>query len=142
MKKPKWKLEWNDGMSVGIPEIDEDHKRFILLINELNRSITERMKATEIKKRLQDVIEDANQHFEQEEIFFRERQYPNAEGHAISHNIVKNTLKRIQDSFMPYGLDAEWVDAALVIKQILVNHILTEDMQYADFFAKIKAKRQ
>lgn len=129
-------------MSVGIPEIDEDHKRFILLINELNRSITERMKATEIKKRLQDVIEDANQHFEQEEIFFRERQYPNAEGHAISHNIVKNTLKRIQDSFMPYGLDAEWVDAALVIKQILVNHILTEDMQYADFFAKIKAKRQ
>lgn len=142
MKKPQWKLEWNDGMSVGIPEIDEDHKRFIFLINELNLSITERMKATEIKKRLQDVIEDANQHFEQEEKFFRERQYPNAEGHAISHNIVKNTLKRIQDSFMPYGLDAEWVDAALVIKQILINHILTEDMQYADFFATIKAKRQ
>ncbi len=47
-------------MSVGIPEIDEDHKRFISLIDELNLSITERMKATEIKKRLQHVIEDAN----------------------------------------------------------------------------------
>ena len=140
MKKPKWNLEWNDGMSVGIPEIDEDHKRFILLIDELNLSITERMKATEIKRRLQHVIEDANQHFEQEEKFFREWGYPNAEGHASSHNNVRNTLKKIQDSFIPYGLEAEWLDAALIIKQILISHILTEDMQYADYFKSIKSK--
>ena len=81
MKKPQWNLEWNDGMSVGIPEIDEDHKRFISLIDELNHSITEKMKATEIQRRLQHVIEDANRHFEQEEKFFREQRYPNAEGH-------------------------------------------------------------
>ena len=138
MKKPKWNLEWNDGMSVGIPEIDEDHKRFISLIDELNLSIAERMKATEIKRRLQHVIEDANQHFEQEEKFFRERQYPNAEIHARSHNNVRNTLKKIQESFMPYGLEAEWLDAALVIKQILISHILTEDMQYANYFKSLK----
>jgi hemerythrin-like metal-binding protein len=140
MKKPKWGLEWSDEMSVGIPEIDEDHKRFISLIDELNHSITERMKATEIKKRLQHVIEDANQHFRQEEKFFRERLYPNAEGHARSHNNIRNTLKQIEDSFIPYGLEAEWLDAALIIKQILINHIITEDMQYADYFKSIKPK--
>jgi hemerythrin len=138
MKKPKWNLEWNDGMSVGIPEIDADHKRFISLIDELNLSITERMKATEIHKRLQHVIEDTNQHFAQEEKFFRERGYPNAEGHARSHNNIKNTLKKIQDSFIPYGLEAEWLDAALIIKQILISHILNEDMQYANYFNSIK----
>ena len=134
MKKSQWNLEWNEGMSVGIPEIDEDHKRFISLIDELNRSITERMKASEIKSRLQHVIEDADRHFEQEEIFFRERQYPNAEGHVRSHNNVRSTLKSIQNSFMPYGLEAEWLDAALVIKQILISHIINEDMQYAEYF--------
>jgi hemerythrin len=138
MKKPKWSLEWSDGMSVGIPEIDEDHKRFILLIDELNLSITERMKATEIKKRLQHVIEDADRHFKQEEKFFREQHYPNAEGHAISHNNVRRTLQKIQDSFIPYGLEAEWLDAALIIKQILISHILNEDMQYANYFKSIK----
>ena len=138
MKKPKWSLEWNDGMSVGIPEIDEDHKRFILLIDELNHSITERKSSTEIQRRLQHVIEDANRHFEQEEKFFRDRQYPNVEGHVRSHNNVRNTLKKIQDSFIPYGLEAEWLDAALVIKQILITHILTEDMQYADYFKSHK----
>jgi hemerythrin-like metal-binding protein len=140
MKKPKWNLEWDDGMSVGIPEIDEDHKRFISLIDELNLAITERMRAAEINRRLLHVIEDANQHFEREEKFFRERQYPNAEGHARSHNNVRNTLKKIQDSFMPYGLEAEWLDAALMIKQILINHIVNEDMQYANYFKSIKAK--
>ena len=140
MKKPKWNLEWDDGMSVGIPEIDEDHKRFISLIDELNLAITERMRAAEINRRLLHVIEDTNQHFEREENFFRERQYPNAEGHARSHNNVRNTLKKIQDSFMPYGLEAEWLDAALMIKQILINHILNEDMQYATYFKSIKAK--
>lgn len=140
MKKPKWDLEWDDGMSVGIPEIDEDHKRFISLIDELNLAITERMRAAEINRRLLHVIEDANQHFEREENFFRERQYPNAESHARSHNNVRNTLKKIQDSFMPYGLEAEWLDAALMIKQILINHIVNEDMQYANYFKSIKAK--
>jgi len=74
MKNQKWNLEWNDGMSVGIPEIDADHKRFISLVDELNISITERMKASEIKKRLQHVIRDANRQFQQKKKIFQERQ--------------------------------------------------------------------
>jgi len=142
MKNPKWSIEWNEGMSVGIPEIDADHKRFISLIDELNHSITTRMNATGINRRLQRVIEDANRHFEQEEKLFQERQYPNAAGHLRSHNNIRNTLKSIQDSFIPYGLEAEWLDAAQVIKQILINHLLAEDMQYADYFESIKTKSQ
>lgn len=140
MKKPKWSLEWNDEMSVGIPEIDGDHKRFISLINGLNLSITERMRASEIKKRLQLIVEDAERHFEQEENFFREWQYPDTGGHAHSHSQILDSLKTIQDSFMPYGLEAEWLDAALIIKAILIRHILTEDMQYANYFKSPEQK--
>lgn len=127
-------------MSVGILEIDEDHKHFISLIDDLNRSIAERMKASEIRKRLFLIIEDTDRHFEQEERFLRERQYPNAEGHSRSHQNVRNTLSRIQDSFTPYGLEAEWLDAALIIKQILISHIVNEDMQYAAYFKSQKPK--
>jgi hypothetical protein len=51
-------------------------------------------------------------------------------------------LKNVQDSFLPYGLDAEWMDAAQAIKQILISHLLTEDMQYAIYFESINTKRQ
>ena len=37
-----WSFEWTDAMSVGIPEIDEDHKRFIALVDAFNESIAER----------------------------------------------------------------------------------------------------
>jgi hemerythrin len=38
VKPPIWKIEWNDEMILGIPEIDEEHKRFASLINDFNRS--------------------------------------------------------------------------------------------------------
>jgi hemerythrin-like metal-binding protein len=129
MTKPKWDLDWNEGMSVGIPEIDANHQRFIALINELDRSHSERIKTTEIHKRLQLVIDDTKLHFENEEKFFQEWRYPNADVHASSHKLVLKILKRIQDSFMPFGPEAEWPDAALKIQNILISHILAEDMQ-------------
>jgi hemerythrin len=133
MKKAKWNLEWNEGMSVGIREIDADHQRFFSLLNELNRSITERMKSAEIQQRLQLVIDDTERHFEQEEKFLQEWRYPNAKVHASSHKLVLKILKNIQNSFIPYGLEAEWLDVALKIKNILLSHIIAEDMQCKSF---------
>lgn len=133
MKRLRWKLEWTAGMSVGIPEIDNDHKQFILLINALNRSIAERMGPVEIEKRLQLIVEDTQRHFESEERCLREWQYPDAGGHARTHANILQSLQKIMESFMPFGLEAEWTDAALAIKEILISHILTEDMKYAHY---------
>ena len=133
MKKPTWKIEWNEGMSVGIPEIDADHKQFMFLINELNRSITEGMQPAEIKGRLQLIVDDAGRHFKQEEELFMEWRYPGAADHAHIHTQALKALQDIQDKFIPYGSDSEWVDAGLMIKSILLSHILTEDMKYAGF---------
>jgi hemerythrin len=38
--------------------------------------------------------------------------------------------------FEPYGHDSGWIDAGLKIKEILVSHILNEDMRYAEFYRK------
>jgi hemerythrin-like metal-binding protein len=134
MKRPTWTISWNDGMSVGIPEIDEDHKRFILLINELNRSITDRKEPAEIKERLQFIIDDAEQHFAHEEMLFKEWRYPDIDRHASQHAQALKELKEIKVNFIPYGLDSAWIDAGLKIKGILINHIIKEDMKYAEFY--------
>ncbi len=133
MKRPTWNLEWNDGMSVGIPDIDEDHKRFILLINGLNRSMMDRMTPVEIKKRLQQIVDDAAQHFDKEEKLFKEWRYPDVDNHASMHAQTLKTLQTIMADFIPYGADSGWIDAGLKIKNILTNHIQT-DMKYADFY--------
>jgi hemerythrin-like metal-binding protein len=121
-------------MSVGIPEIDEDHQNFIVLINDLNRSISDRMTPVEIIKRLEIIIDDTTRHFDQEEKLFFEWKYPDVSGHAHIHSSILASLQILKKKFIPYGQDSGWVDAGVQIKKILLDHILKEDMKYADYY--------
>ncbi len=129
-----WRLEWSQELSVHNPEIDAEHKHFIELINALNEAIAERMSLSEVRKRMQDVLNDAVAHFDHEEILFIEWDYPEAEQHAREHAaaaaIFAAIMKRIERSEQDY----EWVEAGLQVKQLLVAHLLNEDMKYRDYW--------
>lgn len=129
-----WKMEWNAGMSVGIPEIDHDHKRFIFLVNDLNRSIVARWSLSGIKQRLQFIIEDAEQHFSHEEMLLLEWKYPDLESHAMRHEQIMQELHSVRENSISYGLELEWIEVGLKIKGILIDHIVIDDMKYAEFY--------
>ncbi len=135
-----WNIEWNDGLSVGIPEIDADHQRFILRVDELNQAIAARMDVDDIKKRLLPIIDDAVQHFAHEERLFKDWKYPDVDDHANKHAWVIKMLKtfiRTTDTRTPLP---EWVEIGRAIKQTLIAHILIDDMKYAKFYRKNVAK--
>ena len=136
MQPRTWKIEWDDGMSVGIPEIDADHKRFISMLNGCNQAIASRMELSEIKSRLQLLIDDADQHFVREEKLFKEWQYPDTESHASRHKDALKALQEIRGKFMNYDFESEWIEMGFAVKDILITHILMEDMKYADFYRK------
>jgi hemerythrin-like metal-binding protein len=136
MESHIWKIEWNDGMSVGIPEVDEDHKRFAMLINAFNQSILNRMDASEIKKRLKQVINDAAEHFAHEEQLFKEWQYPDAEEHANKHVETIAAYKSVLGKFVSYDFASEWIEAGQYVKDLLIGHLINEDMKYAEFYQK------
>ncbi|GAB5606187.1 bacteriohemerythrin [Sideroxyarcus sp. TK5] len=129
-----WRLEWSHELSVHIPEIDAEHRHFIELINALNEAIAERMSLSEVRKRMQDVIDDAVSHFDHEESLFIEWGYPEAEQHARQHaaatKVFTDVMKRIERSEM----ESDWIKAGLQVKQLLVAHLLNEDMKYRDFW--------
>ena len=64
---PVWRLEWNENLSVCIPEIDAEHQRFIGLVNDLNEAIVDRLDIAELQKRMQSILDDAAEHFAHEE---------------------------------------------------------------------------
>ncbi len=134
MRRPTLNLIWSEDLSVGIPEVDEDHRRFFVLINELNRSITTGKEPSSIMNTLQSIINDAVEHFAHEEKLFREWQYPEEDAHARKHASVVKALGILQLKFVPYGKDSEWMDAGIKIKKILLDHILKEDMKYAEYY--------
>ncbi len=134
MEPHTWKVEWNEGMSVGIHEIDADHKRFILLIDDLNRAIVDRMDLEYVKKRLQLILDDAARHFAHEEKLLQEWRYPDANEHAKKHAAALKSLEAIQEQLFAYKMTSEWIDVGLKVKDILINHMLTEDSKYAEFY--------
>lgn len=138
MAGKSWDLTWDEGMSVGIPDIDEDHKRFIALIDGFNKSVAERMEINEIQKRMQDILDDAVQHFALEQGLFDQWHYPEAERHARVHAQLLQVLQDIKSSISS-GYDAEWVEAGFGIKDALITHFQTEDMKYAEFYRNSSA---
>lgn len=131
-----WRLAWADELSVFIPEIDAEHKHFIMLVNELNAAIISRLGIEEIKRCMRAILDDAVVHFAHEEKLFKEWDYPDAHQHAQSHAEAIEYFQRIIDGFKHDGTDYEWIDAGLKVKNALICHLLAEDMKYRDYYQK------
>ena len=128
-----WRLEWNEKLSMSIPEIDAEHQNFILLVNKLNEAIVGRMDVEQIKYRMQSILIDAAKHFAHEEVLFKQWGYPDAEEHVKRHAEVVQAMNNIMGHFERGGVDYEWIDAGLKVKEALIMHLLHEDMKYRDY---------
>ena len=131
-----WRLVWTDELSVGIPEIDAEHKHFIMLINELNAAIISRMGIEEIKRCMYAIVDDAVTHFAHEERLFKEWNYPEAAQHALRHAEAIEYFHNLTEGFERSETDFECINAGLKVKQALIGHLLAEDMKYRDFLRK------
>jgi hemerythrin-like metal-binding protein len=137
---PLWRLEWNEGLSTHIPEIDAEHQHFIDLVNDLNEAIVGRMDLEVIKRCMQAILDDAAAHFAHEQVLFKEWRYPEAGEHAAKHAQIMRALNDIMARFERGGTEYDWIEAGLEIKNVLIEHLLTEDMKYRDFFLASRAQ--
>lgn len=131
--KPIWRLDWNESLSMYIPEIDAEHQCFIRLVNELNEAIIGRMNKKKIKSRMRAILDDAAMHFAHEEAVFKEWGYPDAEEHAQKHAQIISFLNEIMEGIDHGRMAHGWLEAGLEMKQVLIQHILNEDMKYRDY---------
>jgi hemerythrin-like metal-binding protein len=134
MEPCSWKLDWNDDMGVGIPEVDQEHRQFIQSINDLNLAIASRMDLAEIQRRIQLILNNADLRFTHEERLLKQWNYPDVDDHANKHTQAKEALHKIMAQCTKDSLEPHWIAAALEVKNILVNHLMTEDMKFRDYF--------
>ncbi len=138
MEQRIWQLDWNEALSVGIPEIDGEHQVFCELVNDLNRAISDREEIPEIRRRMQLILDDAVQHFSHEENLLRQWHYPEVDEHAQNHAQALQDLADVMAMFDDRSLEYEWIVGGLKVKEALVDHLLTEDMKYRDYFRSLR----
>lgn len=126
-------LAWSDELSVGIQEIDEQHKILAGLTNCLfKEAILHKADPAIIESILNELIQYTQIHFSVEESLFRIFNYPDLEPHQQHHNELKKEVIAIREKF----LNGSSVDLELMhlLREWLTKHIMIEDKLYTQFF--------
>ncbi len=133
-KSSPWRLDWNESLSVGVPEIDADHQRFIRLVNELNQAIVARLGLEEIEKRMHAILKVAKSDFTHEAAMFKQCGYPGAAEHSQKHAQMARVMNEIQGRLERGCTEYELIEAGLAVKEMLIDHLLNEDRKFLDWY--------
>ncbi len=126
------KIVWSKDFSVGHPEIDSQHQKWIDIFNTaydrmMNQGIEEL--STLGIDALEEMYSYAEMHFKFEETYMEKIGYPDLASHIKIHNAFKGKLERIRNDFHNNirPLNSEVMK---LIENWLVDHILSEDQKY------------
>ena len=136
MERSEWEIRWSDFLSVGIPEIDDEHRAFVGRVNDLNQAIVELEDKTTVERLMAMMLIEATSHFRNEVRLLKARQYPQAADHARKHEELIDQFTRLSGQFREGELRFVWAMKGLRVKQLLVDHLLQEDMKFKEYFAK------
>ena len=125
-------ITWKSTFEIGFSEIDEQHKIYINLLNELHEAQSKGTSQHVIKEALANFLDYTHYHFDTEEKLFKQYDYPLAKEHLEEHSYFIDKVKKFQ-------LNSQKNDLLLSLKTIdflkdwTINHILGTDQQFSDF---------
>lgn len=126
---------WSDSYSVGIPEIDEQHKALFELIDRLHRAIVARQGSAACAEILKELVDYTRIHFALEQSLMHMGGYPDYDGHCLLHKNLVAEVETLQEK-IDSGTAAISFELLHFLRNWLTKHILGEDMKYAAFFQK------
>lgn len=132
-------MQWRDEMSVGVPELDEEHKTLISLINDYTEALEQDEGLFVTDAIFQALEQYVQYHFSREERIMEQAGYPDLEAHKRAHRALESGFEDLRDSYVlnPGGEAEQKVKRFL--ENWLTHHILETDMAYRDCVVAARA---
>jgi hemerythrin-like metal-binding protein len=126
-------MTWTSAMSVGLPELDEDHRVLIRIINQLAESQKNEDHVSVLRQSLYSLLRYAEFHFAREEKVLAVCEFPGMTHHKGEHRAFTEHMRKLAAA-----LDDDELPAVEIVNQELLtylrdwlnHHILIEDMSY------------
>jgi len=129
------KIEWNDSFSVNNAEIDNQHKKWIEIYNQMHDRMID---TTDIdyngicKEALSSMHDYARTHFRFEEEYLEKIRYPEIVKHRRKHKdfstMIYSYLRGMEEGKLILN-----TEVIKLIKNWLLDHIMIEDKKFATF---------
>jgi hemerythrin len=133
-------LQWRIEYSVGIPEIDRQHKEIMVLINNLLTLCKEDTGNHDSFTKLVFIIrEHFRKHFETEENLMLEKNYPQYESHKKRHDHLLEDIEKMTEKIMNEEQKASLLNMVIFLREWFVENIYGADKQMGEYFNQAKA---
>lgn len=123
-------MQWQDEYSLGIQEIDDQHKQLIGYFSAIENSVSQDRGWSEIHFGISRLRTFAKVHFEFEEALLRMFGYDQSAEHEAAHKHFFAQLKVIEQRSAGQRADE---DIVKFLSDWLMKHILIADQHYAEF---------
>jgi hemerythrin-like metal-binding protein len=129
--------EWGDEFSIGIDELDADHKKLFALLNDLKKAMDTGNAYEALGRVLSGLKLYMRLHFAHEEELLRLTDYPDYEAHYREHQAFADAVEELHRDFRIRVSDALPRQAFEFLKNWLYQHSLEADRAFAEY---LKAK--
>jgi hemerythrin-like metal-binding protein len=129
-------MKWNESYSVGIAEIDDQHRMLMQCIGSVESAVEAGEGWSAVHSALLTLSKYVDIHFAVEEGLMRIHAYPALGQHIAEHSQFRETLKAMQGMVLREDISGEMVT---FLKGWWKGHIMNRDKDYAWFMPRLGA---
>jgi len=123
-------LVWNEGMSVGIDVIDDDHEQILAIISRIIEAIDNNHAKSIIEELFDELERVTSSHFKREEDLMQATDYAGFEQHKKGHQAFIAQLPQLKEQlFNNSEKSAEEISQRLY--DWVINHVVGSDLDFA-----------
>lgn len=135
-KKESELITWDSSIQIGVPLIDEQHRRLVSLINKLHGAMQNRSGSAAMSVILDELIDYTEKHFKAEERLMERAGYNKLPDHKVLHKKLVAQVVDIQHQFKQ-GRATVTLDLMNFLSNWLIGHIQGEDRKYVSVVKKV-----
>ena len=129
-------IVWGHVLSVGVDEIDEDHRKLVNVFNILNHAVTEGESPAYLAAVLEELVNCTAWHFSHEERLMLKYGYEEIEEHKAMHRELIESAKELQQKLLDEGKSVADEEIE-ILERWLTGHILTDDMRLGAYLSQL-----
>jgi hemerythrin len=135
-------IQWSKEMELNIPEIDEQHKKLVDLLNYFYEESRKGMHEEAVKEFLKELRDYLAYHLDWEEKFLEEIGFHETEQHKKTHNMFKRFYAEEVSRYLKNRDEQALRELVAFTLSWLYTHIMKTDKKYAKYYHEIYKKNK
>ena len=133
-------VEWDDSLSVGVAQIDDQHKHLVGLLNKTYNACIRTDMEDELKYILNELVDYSRNHLASEEHVMERYDYPEVGLQKIEHGMFSEKIMHIHQELYETERNPAitLIEVARLLGNWLTNHIMKIDRRFGKYVAALE----